>query len=266
MAVCSNCHQQIPEISAGKFCPFCGASLASEPAPVLSPVSTPSEPAAPVPEPIPFSPPEPTLGAIPWEQRQQLGFLTAFSQTWSESVFRPTAFFRRAPKTGNLGAALLYGMLIAMTGTMLSLFWTYWFWDASPEVEKFQEWLGEGFNRDTLRLVALLAPVGTIIWIFLAAFIYHVCLMITGSSKNGFEATLRGFCYSYGPHLFSMIPQCGAVIAMVWQLVLMVIAWRELHESRTGRVVVAVILPLLLCCGFVTAGLVSVAGLISRLN
>ncbi|MGH7598495.1 MAG: hypothetical protein ACREOI_19235, partial [bacterium] len=48
MAACPNCQQQVPEISAGKFCPFCGASLSPETA---TTPSAGSEPLAPEPTP-----------------------------------------------------------------------------------------------------------------------------------------------------------------------------------------------------------------------
>jgi hypothetical protein len=255
MASCPNCHQQIPEISEGKFCPFCGTSLASEFLPTSSAArhETSAQTSAPT-------------NYVPWEDRQRLGFLPAFSQTWSDSVFRPTEFFRRLPKNGNLGSALLYCCLIGIAGNMLSLFWAYWLWESSPEVARIYQLFGIDYNREMLGYVALLIPLFTIIGIFIASAIYHLCLMITGSNKYGYEATLRGFCYSYGPHLLAVIPQCGGFIALVWEIVLTVIAWREIHESTTGRVVTAVLMPLIFCCGLIILFALGLAGFINRVN
>jgi hypothetical protein len=269
MANCPDCLQQIPEISEGKFCPFCGAALATASAPdsfVSAPV------AAATSEPRLAGREEPSPAAaepksyVPWEDRQRLGFLPAFSQTWSESVFRPAEFFRRAPKTGNLGAALLYSCLIGIAGSMLSLFWTYWFWESSPDLERIYQLFGMDYNRALLGYIALLVPIFTIIGIFIAAAIYHLCLMLTGANKYGFETTLRGFCYSYGPQLLAVIPQCGGLIALIWQIILTVIAWREMHESTTGRVVTAALLPLIFCCGLIIIFALGLAGLISRVS
>jgi len=263
MATCPNCQQQIPEISELKFCPFCGGSLNAEnqpPAPrSVSPA--PGE-LAPAPAPSYQAAPE-AVFYVPWEDRQRLGFLPAFSQTWSDSVFRPAEFFRRVPRAGNLGSALLYCCLIGITGSMLSLFWSYLFWSSS-DMEKIQEIFWGGFNRDMLGYFAILVPFLTIIGVFVVSFIYHICLMITGSSRNGFEATLRGYCYSYGPYLLTIIPQCGGLIALVWQCFLLVNAWREMHESTTGRIVIAVLLPLIFCCGLTFLLILGLAGLIGR--
>jgi hypothetical protein len=274
MAACPNCHQQIPEISELKFCPFCGGSLAPEAA---TAPSAGSEPAAP--QPTPTGAVSPTTPAqefvappitpqhyVPWEDRQRLGFLPAFSQTWSDSVFRPAEFFRRAPKTGNLGAVLLYAILIVTTGGLLSIFWQYLFWDTFSNWQDLENIVGQELTRNMLGAWAILLPVFAVIGIFITSFIFHVCLMITGSSRNGYEATLRGLCYSYGPYLFVLVPFCGGLIAGVWTFVLMIIGWREMHESTTGRVVLAVLLPFILCCGAILMLAWSLAGLFQRLS
>jgi hypothetical protein len=194
------------------------------------------------------------------------GFLPAFSQTWSDSVFRPAEFFRRAPKTGNLGAALLYAILIVTTSGLLSIFWQYLFWDTFSNWEDLESILGQEISRNILGVWALLLPLFAIISLFISSFIFHLCLMIAGSSKNGYEATLRGLCYSYGPNLFVLIPFCGGLIAGGWIFVLMIIGWRELHESTTGRVLFAALLPFIVCCGALMMLLWSFAGLYNRLS
>ncbi len=267
MAACPNCHQQIPEISAGKFCPFCGAPLLPEAVTAPFAAGEPTGAAG-----ASTSAPESVApGAVPqsyvhWEDRQRLGFLPAFSQTWSDSVFRPTEFFRRAPKAGNLGAALLYAVLIGTAGGLLSIFWQYLFWDSLSNWESLGRITGQEISRNLLGFWALLIPFVAIISIFIASFIFHICLMITGSSRNGFEATLRGYCYSCGPYLFVLAPVCGGLLAVVWQYVLMVIGWRELHESTTGRVLFAALLPFILCCGAIMMFAWSLTGLFNRLS
>lgn len=274
MALCPNCHQQFPEVSAGKFCPFCGASLSPETttAPAAGSVpttseATPKEAAEPITPAQEFYTPSPAPPSyVPWEDRQRLGFLPAFSQTWSDSVFRPAEFFRRAPKTGHVGSAVLYAILIATTGGLLSIFWEYLFWDSFANWQSLESLIGQEINRSILGFWALLIPFIAIISIFVASFIFHLCLMLSGSSRNGFEATLRGYCYSYGPYLFVLVPICGGAIALVWQYVVMIIGWRELHESTTGRALFAALLPFFVCCGAIIMLVWSVAGLFNRLS
>ncbi len=247
---CKNCQREIPENIQGKFCPYCAAALNEEELfePDARPPDAPTEPPT-------FSPFTPPLISTPepehyvhWEDRARLGFLRAFSQTWSEVTFRPTEFFRAAPRVGHFGSALLFAFLMGMASTLISLFWQYQFWGAFAEMKQFEEMLGVEIGRDFLRMMALFSPFIVIISIFFASFVYHLSLLIAGSGKNGWEATFRAICYSYGPRLFDCIPWCGGLIAGVWQFVVMIIGWRELHESSTGRVVLAAFLPFLLCC------------------
>jgi hypothetical protein len=268
MAVCPNCHQQLPEISEGKFCPFCGWSLSGaafspENVSIVSPISpppdtnaqgTPAEPPAAAAEPDSY---------VPWEDRQRLGFLPAFGQTWSDSVFHPVEFFRRLPKSGNLSAALFYALTVGMTAWLLLIFWEYLFWDSLTNLKNFQsfEKFDVELDRESLRRAALLAPVFIVMFVGIAASIFHICLLITGGARHGFEATFRGICYSFGPGLFGLFPFCGGFIALAWGLLLMVIAWRELHESSTGRVLLAATLPFLFCCGTTLALTWSLAAL-----
>ena len=46
-----------------------------------------------------------------------------------------------------------------------------------------------------------------------------------------------------------IIPLCGSVIAGVWGIVLRCIGLARAHETDTGRAVLAVFLPLIVCCG-----------------
>jgi hypothetical protein len=46
-----------------------------------------------------------------------------------------------------------------------------------------------------------------------------------------------------------IVPVCGSLIVGIWGLVLYCIGLARTHETDTGRAVLAVLLPLILCCG-----------------
>jgi len=46
-----------------------------------------------------------------------------------------------------------------------------------------------------------------------------------------------------------MIPFCGGMIAGVWNIVLEIIGLARAHETDTGKAVLAVLLPIIVCCG-----------------
>jgi hypothetical protein len=192
---------------------------------------------------------------VPWEDRERLGFLHAFSQTWSDATFRPTQFFRSSPKTGNLGSSLFYAFLIGMVAALISSFWQYQFFESfsrfsdMPEMEGFERFFGAAWSREMLRFTVLGSPLWVVMWIFLRAAILHLMMIIVGGNRHGWDATFRALNYSSGPQLFSIVPWCGDVAAFVWGLVLATIGLRELHETTTGRVILALVLPFVLCCG-----------------
>ncbi|MGH7491807.1 MAG: YIP1 family protein [bacterium] len=261
MVTCTQCQREIPEINQGKFCPFCGAQLGVEGAPgpgeAESPSAFPGPPES-VLSPIGSGAPGDQSGRreyVHWEDRGRLGFLHAFSQTWSDATFRPTQFFRASPKIGDIGSPLLFAFLIGMVATLISSFWQYQLFDSfsqfseMPEMEGFERFLGTGWNRGMLRFMVLGSPLWVVLSIFLRAAILHLMMIIVGGNRHGWEATFRAVNYSVGPQLFAIVPWCGDVVALFWWLVLTVIGLREMHETTAGRVLLALLLPFVLCCG-----------------
>jgi hypothetical protein len=96
----------------------------------------------------------------------------------------------------------------------------------------------------------VLIPVLVIMGMFIWSGILHLCLMIVGGAKKPFETTFRVVCFSSGStSLLSMIPICGGWIAGVWNIVLECIGLARSHETDTGKAVLAVLLPMIVCCG-----------------
>jgi hypothetical protein len=96
----------------------------------------------------------------------------------------------------------------------------------------------------------LLSPVLVIVFMFIASGILHLCLMIVGGARKPFETTFRVVCFSSGStSLLSMIPFCGGLISGVWNIVLEIIGVARAHEIDTGKAVLAVLLPIIVCCG-----------------
>jgi ABC-type molybdate transport system permease subunit len=60
---------------------------------------------------------------------------------------------------------------------------------------------------------------------------------------------MRVVCFTAGSaNLFSMIPVCGWLIALVYTIVLECIGLARAHETTTGKALIAVLLPIFLCC------------------
>jgi hypothetical protein len=111
--------------------------------------------------------------------------------------------------------------------------------------------------------VAFLLVVAVPVLVFLSIVIWsvllHVSLFLVGGANRDFEATFRVVCYSSGPNLCAVVPIVGGLVALVWTLCLAVIGLREVHQTTTTKAVFAVLLPVVVCCGFAITGIVLVA-------
>jgi hypothetical protein len=106
-----------------------------------------------------------------------------------------------------------------------------------------------GMGVGTIAFIILM-PVLLVIGLFIGTAIVHVCLMIVGGANKSFEATFRVIAFSQGSAgLLQMVPVCGGLIAGVWALVIECIGVARAHETTTGRAVLAVLLPFIVCCG-----------------
>jgi hypothetical protein len=114
-----------------------------------------------------------------------------------------------------------------------------------------EQLFGTAWSRDMLRFMEIGSPFWVILSIFLRAVILHLMMIIVGGNRHGWDASFRAVNYSAGPQLFAIVPWCGDVAAFIWWVVLTTIGLREMHETTTGRVVVALLLPVVLCCGAV---------------
>ncbi len=249
---CPGCGKEIPDVVAVANCPSCGA--------VLRPAG---ERAAPPPSSgtIP--------SGIPWEHRAELGFLPTLIATLRSCLMDPDGFYSRMPKRENLGAAIGYLVLLGWLGGLGGLFW-------GIALQGTQEALlrGLGMEPSTHALsaaarmalyigAAILYPLGILVAAFVWSGILHVPLWILGGAKEGFEATLRVYCYaagSAGP--FQWIPICGGLIGAVWSLIVQIYGISRAHGISGGLATLAVLLPLALCCIVIGVIAVTFAGFI----
>src|SRR6266571_2797232 len=192
--------------------------------------------------------PAPRSG-LPWDQRQEKGLLNAFIETLQMVLGRPTDAFTAMKRDGGLGEPLLYAVIGGGFGLIVYFLYRFVFhlaWSFSGRHDPFVHLLG-GVGWI---LLVIFAPLLIVIGIFINSAVLHLCLMIVGGAKQSFETTFRVICFSVGsidPLL--VIPFCGGFIVAVWRIVLYCIGLVRAHETDAGRVVLAVFLPLIVCCG-----------------
>ena len=199
---------------------------------------------------------------LPWEHRQERGFANAFIETLAMVLTKPDLAFRTMKTEGGLAEPLIYGLIGGCVGGIVSLL-------LSLGLQSMGLFAGQ---RDTFAALAgvgvgsialiILVPVFIVIGLFIGAAIVHLCLMIVGGANQPFETTFRVLAFTQGSTgVLQLIPVCGGVIAAVWGIVVNSIGLARAHETDTGRAVLAILLPVVGCCGLVFVLIFMVGGL-----
>lgn len=188
-------------------------------------------------------------GGLPWDERQTKGLLSAFIETLQMVLLRPIDAFAAMRREGGLGEPLLYAVIGGTFGGIFAVTYNFLLRSFSPFADRHGAFAhlfaGVGWT-----FLLVLIPIVVVIGMFIASAILHVCLMIVGGAKQSFETTFRVVCFAEGsvsPLL--VIPFCGGLISGIWKIILYCVGLARAHETDTGRAVIAVFLPLIVCCG-----------------
>ncbi|MDP9292418.1 MAG: YIP1 family protein [Verrucomicrobiota bacterium] len=192
----------------------------------------------------------------PWEHRETLGFAPALLETIRAVLLEPTDTFKNMRRTGGIGNPLMFFLIIGGASTI-----AVFIYDAILRRAGFD--MASVFGPSN---VAYPPPVpsllGTLIFMVLGTFVssgvIHVCMMLVKGANHPFETTFRVWCYSNGAvATLNLIPVVGVLFVLVWICVVLPIGLMQAQETTLGKTVVALLLPMLLCCGaaaFVLAG------------
>jgi len=254
MKYCHRCGKMSEIEGEIKFCPHCGVSFEDAQQPTGQPGETPHVPG-----------PAQTRASgsatekyTPWEDREKLGLIGSLFETWKESVFNPTRFYKRMPVIGGIGNPLLYGLILGFIGLVFQMVYQRFFGQLLGP-SQWYPFLGEDFDYNFYDFSHKLQSISNLVnivifpfllvaWLFIWSGITHLILLIFGWHKEGFEATFRLIAYSEGPSFFAIVPIMGSLISIVWQAVLVIIGVKEVHRLSIGQSLLVIFLPLVLCC------------------
>jgi hypothetical protein len=186
---------------------------------------------------------------LPWDERQTKGLFNAFIETLQMVLGRPVAAFTAMKREGGLGEPLLYAIIGGTLGGVFAITYNFALRSFALFGDRHGA-LAHVFGGLGWISLLVLTPLFVVIGMFVASAILHVCLVIVGGAKQSFETTFRVVCFAEGsasPLL--IIPFCGGLITGVWKVVLYCIGLARAHETDTGRAVIAVLLPVIVCCG-----------------
>ena len=177
--------------------------------------------------------------ASPWEGGE--GFFEAYLKTSRDALFSPTKFFKKVATGEGYWSPLIYGIISGIIGFGVSLLWQ-WLFLSQFIPAKIQAFLPLSLS---LIFILIFIPFMVVFAILIGSGITHLCLMIVGGNKEGYQATFRAISYSYSAQLFDIVPFIGSFIGSIYMIILFIIGVREGHGISTGKAVLAVLLPVI---------------------
>jgi len=175
----------------------------------------------------------------PWESGE--GFINAFYRTTRDCLFSPVGFFRRISVGEGYWTPLIYGLITGIIGQGAAFFWVWLFMAQFIPLDK----LPFQYSFSILQFIIPL-PFQQAIILFIVSAVIHLCLMVVGGNRKGYKTTFRAICYSNSTQLFNIVPFIGSVIGFIYMIILFILGVREGHGIRTGKAVLAVLLPVII--------------------
>jgi hypothetical protein len=164
-------------------------------------------------------------------------------------------------REGGLWEPLFYALIGGTFGVVVNFIYRFGLQAATGDAFTGGSW-NRVFGSVGILFLIIFSPLLVILGTFLAAGVIHICLLMVGGARQPFETTFRVVCFTTGSvNPLQVVPFCGSLIAAVWGLVLYCIGLARAHETDTGRAVLAVFLPLVVCCGGVLLLVVLLGGI-----
>lgn len=197
-----------------------------------------------------------------WERRADLGFFAAALETIKQVLTNPAQTFSAMTKEGGFWSPLAYSVLLSWLGIVVSSFYQIVYALMNPAAidENLQE-VSKSVLVFAFIGLLLFMPLLLVIGAFIGAAFMHFFLWLMGAARRSFETTFRVLCYTQGSTaILQLIPVCGSIVSTFWYFYCAVVGLAKAHDAETWRVVVAVLLPLVLFCGFLITILMLVGG------
>jgi hypothetical protein len=205
---------------------------------------------------------------LPWERESKS--TSTFWRTVKMVMGDPSEAFRMMRRDDGLGDPLIFAMCGGLVGGLISAVYNSLLNVGMVGLMSGIGGMGGMGGRQqaamggmlALQIVwnfflgAVMGTVGTLIAIFIHSAIVHLFLMLAKGANQSFETTVRVMSYVSGTTaLLQIIPIIGPFVILIVSVVYEIIGLAEAHETTKGKTALAVLLPLILCCGVVALAL-----------
>lgn len=189
-----------------------------------------------------------------WERDRNS--LASFFITLRDVAITPRWFFSTMRREGGLAGSLRFAVLGGMIGcTFMAIYGLLYQAIGGANVAAPPGAFAPRPRLDPVSMLGgfcccsgVLAPLATLVYVFVATGVFHATLALFGGARFGLETTLRVVAYSFGTMiLLGIVPACGPYLAVLAQLVYLGIGLCFAHETEGWKATLAVLLPSVLC-------------------
>ena len=186
-----------------------------------------------------------------WERAAETGWFRALTLTVSEMLARPARVFAAMPVEGRPTAAFWFYLILTTLTGWVALGYQYAVARVNPEaLGKPLLDLMEGKIDLLFLLMAVALPVVNLLSAVLFPLVFQLGLRVLVDRPLKFSPTFRVYCYAWGTaSVLQVLPICGAYAYLGYAIYLTVSGLRDVHRIPAMAASLAVILPVLLCCG-----------------
>ncbi len=235
---------------------------------MTDPTQPPSPPSYPPPPGYGPPPAASPVSPMPWDQREEIGFLNAFAETVKLLVTDPKGAFGRLRLDGDYVGPFLFALILGWAMAIVGQLWGLVFdpFGSLAGTDLLQQMEQMGFAAAptfiSVVIMAIIFPFIFVVVLFIGCALNHLFLFLVGAlegSEMGFEGTFKVACYAQVCALGNFVPLFGGFINLTVALVLLVIGFAVVHRTTFVRTAIAVLIPALLCCACLMVGAFAIA-------
>ena len=179
----------------------------------------------------------------PWEHRDKLGFLDGLIKTVATVLFKPALFYKNICPSEGISDSFSFGIITGVAGSIITILWGFIIAMLSLNMEIP---ILEVQSDITPTPLILLYPLFVICNILITALIIHVLLFLVRANSGKIGGTLQVISYSQAAKLFSIIPVLGDIISFFWQMVIIFIGLKTVHNTSYIRLIIAFVIPFII--------------------
>lgn len=215
-------------------------------------------------------------GAIPWEQRRELGVPRAFARTVLAVIATPSLLFAQRSREAALWPTLLFGLVTHVVAAAAGAGWSLVFAEqlraelrADPMMRQF-EWLAS----DELYLAQLaLAPLTFFLTTYAAASLWWLALRAVGGLRRPFHVIVRALSFASATSLMvaiaaplSYVGSIGSAVTFafgIWSTWVQIVAVSRMQGIEVRRGALAFLLWITLAAMLGCVLTTALAGLVA---